>query len=603
MAGPASAPASAPPETAATPRPGRWLQWVATAAVTLAAWAALTWPMAMHMDRIWTIYGTTGQGSNPAAHYRSDMLISGDNLQNAFIESVVVDNLRELRNPYLDLREGAAGPTPLRTTSLDVPWTLVMAALWPLVGLQPAYNAILLLSTLATGLAAFGWLRRHTRWPLLAAAGALAYTFTPTRMFHLIGHFNAVMWWAFPAVLWAFEVAMERHRGGRPWLRPALAVVAVAMIVALSGELHLIMYLVGLLCFLVAYELVTALLDSRTRPGPGRPVPWAPAAVVVAGVGVGMAYVLAAFAYAFHGDVQGSNGGYRPILNYAPKSVLWLVQRDHAVVGETLIYLGWGVVALAAVGFVAAVAGRGRLRTARPYALLLVPLLFLTLGPAADIGPVRPYRFAFDHLPFLSLQRVPQRLMVVTSLVLVLLAVCALDLAGGRLLDGRPRAVRLAAAGLLAGTALLLHDYVFARNVPMNDPANNQVVTALRAAGDRSGPLLGVPVDRQYGSLNSATTYVAALSRRRALNAYNQTPAPWLTARLKRLRMLNQGKVDANALAVLRSTGTTQVVVVNEPYGFEPGQWRLVVDRLVASGHFHLVISDGPLALLELTGP
>jgi hypothetical protein len=599
MAGPASAQA----DEVAARRPGRWLEWVATAAITLATWAVLTWPMAMHMGRIWTVYGTTGSGSNPAAFHRGEVLIEGDNLQNAFIESVVVDNLRELRNPYLDPREGAAGPTSLRTTSLDVPWTLVIAALWPLVGLQAAYNTTLLLSTLATGLAGFGWLRRHTRWPLGAAAGALAYTFNPLRMFHLTGHFNAVMWWAFPAVLWAFEVAMQRHRDGRPWLRPAIALAAVVVTVALSGEYHLIMYMVGLLCFLVAFELATSLLDSRRRAGTGRPVPWAPAAVVVASVAVGMAYVLVVFDYAFHGDVQGRNGGYGQVLKYAPKSVLWLVQRDHAVLGETLIYLGWVVVALAAVGFVAAVAGRGGLRSARPYALLLVPLLFLSLGPAADIGPVRPYRFLFDHLPFLSLQRVPQRLMVVTGLVLVLLAVRALDLAGGWLLAARPRALRLAAAALLAGTVLLLHDYVFARNVLMNDPAANRVVTALRAAGDRSGPLMGVPIDRQSGSLNSTTTYVAALSRRRALNAYNQTPAAWLPVRLTRLRALNQGKADAGALEVLRSTGTSQIVVVNDPVRFEPGQWRVVIDQLVGSGHFRLVVSDGPLALLELTGP
>ncbi len=597
-------PASPPAEDAAVVgRLGRLLVWAAMAAVTLAAWAALTWPMAMHMDKIWTISSTTNTaGGSPAARDTSGVLLPGDNLQSAFIESVVIDNLRELRNPYLDPREGAAGPTPLRTTSLNLPWTLVVAALWPLAGLQAAYNATLLLSTLATGLAAFGWLRRHTRWPLLAAAGALAYAFAPLRMFHLSGHFNAVMWWAFPAVLWAFEAAMERHRAGQPWRLPALALAAVVVTVAVSGEYHLIMYLVGLLAVLVAFELGTALLGRRARSAPDRPVPWGPAAVVLASVAVGVAYVLAAFAYAFRGDVQGANGGYAEVIYYAPRSILWLVQRDHAVLGEKLVYLGWGVVALAAAGFVAALAGRGRLRTARPYALLLVPLLFLTFGPAADIGPLRPYRLLFDHLPFLSLQRVPQRLMVVTGLVLVLLAVGALDLAGERLLAARPHALRLAATALLAATGLLLHDYVFTRNVPIDDPAGNRVVVALRAAGDRSGPLVGVPVDRPIGPLNSTTTYVAALSRRRALNAYNQTPAPWLPERLNRLRSLNRGKADASALGILRSTGTTQLVVVNDPLTFRPGQWRQIIDQLVASGHFRLVVSDGPLALLERTG-
>src|SRR4029450_10136041 len=148
----------------------------------------------------------------------------GDHLQNVFIQSVIVDNALALRSPYLDLREGAAGPAPLKTTSLDLPWTALLAVTWPLVGLVPAYNLSLALASVATGLAAFAWLRRHTRWPrlaadgppasrrppprrrvsarpprptrwpLLAATGALAYACPPHRMFQLTSHFNAVMW-------------------------------------------------------------------------------------------------------------------------------------------------------------------------------------------------------------------------------------------------------------------------------------------------------------------------------------------------------------------------------------------------------------------------
>jgi hypothetical protein len=571
-------------------RSARPLAWVAMGVATLAVWAVLTWPSALHLDRIWTQYGTPDPGDNPAARYQPGMLVGGDHLQNAFIQTVVIDNLSEPRNPYLDLREGAAGPAPLHTSSMDVPWTAVVAVVWPLAGLQAAYNATLVLSTLATGLAAFGWLRRHTRWPLLAGAGALAYTFTPHHMSQLASHFNAVMWWAFPAALWAFEVAMERHRGDRRWLASALAAGAVAVMVAVSGEFHLTLYLTALLSFLTAFELTAALLARR-------PAPWAPAAVVAGGVALGVVYTLAVFAYVFQGDVQGGNGDYGEVLRLAPGSALWLVRRDLARLGEGMVYVGWAVVALAAVGLVAALAGRGRPRAARPYAVLVVPLLFLTLGPAADVGPLRPYRFLAEHVSLVGLQRVPQRLMVLTSLVLVLLAVCALDLAGERLLAARPRSARLAAAALLAGTALLVHDYVVARNVVMEDIDGNQVVAALRAAGDRAGPILGVPVREHV----SATSYVAALSRRRTLNAYNQTPAPWLTERQRRLAPISAGRADPAALEILRDTGTTQLVVINEPDTYQPGEWRTVVDRLVASGRFRVVTTDGPLALLELT--
>jgi hypothetical protein len=288
-------------------------------------------------------------------------------------------------------------------------------------------------------------------------------------------------------------------------------------------------------------------------------------------------------------------------VRHVPESIGWLVDRSQSRSGELLIYVGWPVAVLAAVGLVAALAGRGRARAARPYAVLLAPLLVLTLGPTADIGQFRPYRYLFDHLSFLSLQRVPPRLMVVTALVLVLLAVVALDLVG-ELLAGRRWAVWLATAVLLAGTVLLLRDYGFARNVVMQDVADNRVVAALRADGDQAGPILGLPVGAQTTPSNSVSTYVAALSRRRAINAYNQTPAPWLPERLRQLRPLNRGQADPAAVEVLRQTGTSQVVVINLPAQFGPGEWRAVVDRLVASGQFRLVDTDGPLALLELTG-
>ena len=114
--------------------------------------------------------------------------------------------------------------------------------------------------------------------------------------------------------------------------------------------------------------------------------------------------------------------------------------------------------------------------------------------------------------------------------------------------------------------------------------------------------MLGVPVMAQAVTWNSSTTYLGAQSRRRVLNAYNQTPAPWLADRVARLEPLNRGLADPAALEVLRRTGTRQVVVVDEPRVFAPGDWQAVVDRLVASGRFRLVTRDGPLALVELTG-
>jgi len=561
------------------------------ALATLLAWGALTWPLAIHFDHLWTMKGNRAVAREPNFVTRPGTLASGDWLQNVFIESVVVDNLRELRDPFLDPREGAAGPVPLRTTSLDLPWTLVLALIWPLAGLVPAYNATLLLSTVLTGLVTFGWLRRHTRWALLAAAGALAYTFTPNHMFQLTSHFNAVMWWAFPAAAWAFEAALERHRAGGRWRAPALAMAAVAVLVGLSGEYHLVLYLVALLAFLVIWSLAGAALARR-------PLPLGPGLVALAGAAAAAGYVLVAFHLGFKGTVAGENGSWSQVVLYAPSSVWALVRKTFGTQGEGLVYVGWPLLLLAAAGAVVAVARR-RQRTLA-YAVLVIPLLVLTYGPRAEVGSFRPYRFLFDHLPFLSLQRVPERLMALTAMVLVLLAVVAVDALAGTL-GGGGRARRLWAGALLLATVLLLVDYRVSEIRLQPDLADNRVVVALRDAGDGAGPIVGVPVLRPEVTWNSATTYLAAQSRRRSLNAYNQTPAPWLAERLARLEPLNRGEADTAVLDLLRATGTRQVVVIDEPRVFGPGQWRTTVDALLASGHFRLLTLDAPLALLERT--
>jgi hypothetical protein len=608
---------------------GPWAWWVGVALAAFAVWAALTWPSLLHLrDHQHWVGGLPGE-TTP----RDGALHAGDHLQNVYIDSVFIDNLLELREPYLDLREGAAGPAPLRTNSLNLPWTGVVALLRPLVGLVPAYNLTLLLSTVATALAAHGLLRRHTRWPLLAAAGALLYAAAPHRMWQLAGHFNAVMWWAFPAAVWAFEAAVERWHagrtgagaapgegvregvregaGGRSWRWPAVALVAVPLTVAFSGELHLVLYMTATLLFLAAAAAVIA----RSRRAS---VPWPPLAVAAVAALAPCAYALWMFTHVFGGRVDGGNGSWQQVELFTI-GPLALVRTEFGLYGEGLVYVGWVVATLAAAGAVLAVAKWRRMVTALPYALLLPPVVFFTFGPRIAVGGFEPYRTLFSLLPLLSFQRVPQRLMVVTDMVLVLLAVVAVDRLGGqpgRRLASRLLAVaapadggsvlapsgagarRAGAALIVAVTLLILVDYRFADAVIYPGETDNAVIERLAVDGDAAGPVLGLPILGKTWHYNSASTYVAALSRRRVLNAYNQTPAPWLDQRTAALEPLNRGVVSPQALALLRATGTRQVIVTNVAGVYDPGQWSRVIDGLVASGQFRLIVRDEPMALL-----
>jgi hypothetical protein len=600
---------AAPPHPPATSHPNaRW--WLFAAAVAVAVSLTLTWPLALHPGQRWSV---RLPGPNPGLFGAPPpwTFAGNDSLQTMHVNRVVIDNLLRLREPYLDLVSGAAGPEPLRTTSLDVPWTVVQAPLLPLAGLVAAYNSTLVLSSVLTVLCAFGLLRRHTRYPLLALAGALLYAWVPGRMFQLSLHFNAVMWWAFPAAAWALEAMLERHRAGRRWLAPGLWLAGVTLTVGLSGEYHHSLYLSGMLGFLVVWHLAAAALRRA-------PVPLGPAALALGAVAVTDAYVLASFRWVFGGSVAGQNGRYDEVLRYAPRGLLALVHKSLGELGEGLVYVGWPLAVLALAGAVAVlVRRRGDLAA---YAVLTVPVLFLTFGPAADRalqralgrvglpGDPEPYRFLFDAVPFLGFQRVTARMLVLAALLLVLLAVVAVDGAAGwaeRRLRPRsgPALPAVAALALVLATGLQVNDYRMFRAVLRPAETGNRVTVALRDAGDGAGPFLGLPVDGPTVPWNAASTYLASQTGRRTLNAYNQSPAPWLEARAAALDPLNRGRVDDAALAVLRATGTRQVVVIDEPHIYCCDEWRRVVDGLVASGRFRLVVDDPPFALLELVGP
>jgi hypothetical protein len=598
---------SPPAEPPAKREPPTWWLAALITATVVALW--ITWPLALHMTQLWMVkLSNSSQLGVPPP----DAFAGTDALQTMHINRVVIDDVLHLREPFLDPVSGAAGPEPLRTTSLDVPWTPVMALIMPFAGMVAAYNATLLLSSVAAVLCCFGFLRRHTRFGLLALAGALLYGFVPGRVFQLSLHFNAVMWWAFPAAAWALEVMLERHRKGGRWLAPGGWLVAVILTVGLSGEYHHALYLSGMIAFLVAWWAVAAALRRR-------PVPVGPAALALGAVAAADAYVVASFKWVFGDGVAGENGQYAEAVRYAPYGLLTLIHKNPGELGEGLIYLGLPVVLLALAGVAVAVARRAG---EAAYAVLVVPVLFLTFGPAADhalgramraaglSGGAQPYKRIFEVVPFLHLQRVSARLLVLAALLLILLAVIAVDAVAGwalgsaRAATGQDRVPAVAAIGAIAlvlATVWTLNDYRIFRTVLRPAYTQNEVVRALEGAGDGAGPFLGLPVYGQTYPWNAASTYLAAQSGRRVLNAYNQSSTSWLNARAAALAPLNEGRADPAALATLRATGTRQVVVINESHIYCCGtNWHDVVDRLVASGQFRLVVDDTPFALLEL---
>src|SRR4029453_6978306 len=172
--------------------------------------------------------------------------------------------------------------------------------------------------------------------------------------------------------------------------------------VAVGGEYHLILYLTGLLSYLVIWTLAAALARRRG-------VPWGPLATVVVTLGGACGYVLGAFPSVFQGSVAGENGSWGQAALYSPASLWAMTRKSFGTQGEGLIYVGLPLLVLAALGLVAVLVRR---RAALAYAVLAVPRVVLPYGARAAVAGIPLSRFLFDHLPFLSFQRVPERLMV-----------------------------------------------------------------------------------------------------------------------------------------------------------------------------------------------
>src|SRR6266516_4672660 len=116
-------PASPPP--AAEPSPARHASvawWLAAVVVAASLSVVVTWPLALHMGQLWSVR-LPGIQQGQLAAPPAGSFPGNDALQTMHVNQVVIDNALHLREPFLDLVSGAAGPEPLRTSSLDLPWS------------------------------------------------------------------------------------------------------------------------------------------------------------------------------------------------------------------------------------------------------------------------------------------------------------------------------------------------------------------------------------------------------------------------------------------------------------------------------------------------
>lgn len=264
------------------PAPRAWRAGLALALLLIGLTLAHTWPLAAHWNQsIPYVY-------HPSPGWELVPQMPGDHLQFYYWSWLFSDNMLGPSsfpsNPYEF--NTFLNPSGIALYA-NFPFSLLYLALLPL-GSIFSYNAVVLLTYLLAGLAAFALARRMLGSSLAALPVALIYALLPFRASQaLSGHLYGFIAFLLPATLWCLEQGWAKRSAWWGALG-GLLLLAVGLM-----EGHLLFYTTLLLGLYLPLRLLT-LTDPPTPNGAAKPV-WTPAAWVAgAGLALGLSLHLAA---------------------------------------------------------------------------------------------------------------------------------------------------------------------------------------------------------------------------------------------------------------------------------------------------------------------
>ncbi len=320
-------------------------------------------------------------------------------------------------------------PYPLTLTYSD---SMLLPALttlpFVLAGMQAvhAYNAVVVLSFIASGLAVYVLVEKLTGSPASAFVSALLFGFHPYRFEHY-SHFELLMTYCMPLALLALHQLAATAR-----IRPAIAAGLLTV-----GQLYCSMYYAVFFTLyagaMFAFECLIRRVSIRRLVVP---------AVAGGAIAIALALPLArTYSQARLGDrdpdtVRAYSATTSDYLRSHPRSALWGERTLRGRQPERALFPGVMMLILAAVGLLPRIGA-----TRAIYAAGLIVAFEISRGFNSVFYPV-----LYEWLPFVRGLRVPARSSIVVGLSLAVLAGFGVR----RLIGGRPRAVVAAIVGALA---------------------------------------------------------------------------------------------------------------------------------------------------------
>ena len=250
--------------------------WLLLALALLALAAAHTWPLAAYLDR------GIPYGYRVVPGYEVVPLVPGDHLQFLYWCWLITDNLfgpsALFSNPYEFNTALSAGIPGFA----NFPFSLLYVIFQPL-GQAGAYNALVVLSYLLAGLAAFGLAREVLDDAVAALPAGIVFALLPFRAAQVLsGHLFGFVAFLLPLSLWFLERGLRR----RSW---AWGAGAGACLLAMAFmEQHLTYYTALFLGLYLPLRLLFSPADELSPPPDWR----SPLLAAGGGAGLGLALAL-----------------------------------------------------------------------------------------------------------------------------------------------------------------------------------------------------------------------------------------------------------------------------------------------------------------------
>ena len=449
-----------------------------------------------------------------------------------------------------------------------------------------AYNLMLILSFILSGLGTYLLVHFYTKDKISAFFGAIIFTLAPFRIAHLLaGHPGGFLVSLLPLSVYFLEMGFSK-KSFKYGIFSGLCVLSIALL-----ELHLAYYLFLFLGILILFRAF--LLCGKENGW------WKGLVPVLLFMLISLVCVLLLRGERLATSTIGSGRKWTEIRLFSP-GIGDILKRNNKTI-EKYIYPGIAPLLLVFIGFFSGLI-RGKTNYRKLgikilYTVVLIISFVLALG--SNLNHIVPlYKFCYEYVPYYNFSRTPGRIMMLGFLSISILA--GFGIKSLKEIKWKAGVKYSILSVLLLG---ILADYHPMKPVGISlSPDTNKVYETIKEnIGERR--LLELPIWPGDSSWSAIYLYHATETRARIINGYSSTtPSDYVDNIFFPLYNLDFGEMRESQYELLKDLNVKYITLHEDafPYKVSPYPYNFSLRNLAGSKYLKFVTHDHPVWLFEL---